>query len=97
MKKEICVVVFAGLGLFVTGLLAGSRYGRAQNQGSEPTVSKTNDEGFVPPNSDLQSCIDDGRREQLNYIDWSGRHARHLEACTDALGEATRALVRRRP
>jgi hypothetical protein len=99
LKKEICFVVC--LGLFATGFLSGSRYGRAQAQKPAPAAEGQGgclDDGDSDQDaSDLQSCLDDSRREQLNYIDWSGRHARHLEACSDALGEVARALARRRP
>lgn len=98
MKKEIFIVTL------VVALIGGVTFKMGLNMGRADDGARTPGWNHTAPavvpadvanNDERQRCLDARHKEQLEYIEWRGKHIQQLEACTASLGEATRALVHR--
>ena len=93
MKREALLVFVALVGLLAASFVAGKRWDVSPPAAVCPAAPEKPDAAVV---DGLQACTDGRLADSLNYIKWRGKHIVQLEACTDSLGEATRALTHRK-
>jgi hypothetical protein len=93
VKKEILLVTLVVAIIGGVTFKMGLNTGRAQSCASfaVPLPSPLS----PPAYDDWQKCLDARHKEQLEYVEWRGKHTREFEACAASLEEATRALVHR--